>query len=67
VTCSVKKCPKLCSLNGLCQDGNCICQNGFKGKDCSERECPNKCSGRGLCVNGLCMCRLGFGGNLFKI
>jgi len=29
------------SGNGKCIEGNCVCQDGFHGKDCSEKNCPN--------------------------
>ncbi len=29
------------SGNGKCIEGNCVCENGFHGKDCSEKNCLN--------------------------
>ena len=33
-------CPRNCSYHGVCQFGNCICDNGYYGIDCSNISCP---------------------------
>ncbi|KAL4473123.1 hypothetical protein ABPG72_007353 [Tetrahymena utriculariae] len=43
-------CPNTCNQNGYCQNGLCICQNGFFGDDCSI-QCPlNNCTCQSPCV-----------------
>lgn len=32
--CFVKACPNLCNANGICIDGNCICNQRFTGSNC---------------------------------
>ncbi|MBN3302339.1 TENN protein, partial [Amia calva] len=34
--CSQRRCPNDCSGNGECDDGVCVCQEGFNGNDCSK-------------------------------
>merc|ERR1719161_539620 len=67
----LRKCPNDCTGNGLCFDGKCACNVGFRGPDCSEivcadetkvgpqctlPRCPNDCDAKGLCMNGKCGC-----------
>ncbi|XP_078605593.1 usherin-like isoform X2 [Branchiostoma floridae x Branchiostoma japonicum] len=47
---------------GKCENGRCVCDEGFTGDDCSERACPDNCKDRGDCVNGVCVCKPGFTG-----
>ncbi|KAL4438372.1 hypothetical protein ABPG74_009411 [Tetrahymena malaccensis] len=35
-----KSCPNNCSNNGVCNNGYCVCLNGYAGDDCSQR-CPD--------------------------
>jgi len=71
-------CANGCSGNGLCLDGKCVCNVGFKGADCATLicadpsktgpncdlpKCPRDCSGNGLCMNGKCACWTGFVGD----
>ncbi|MBN3325391.1 TENN protein, partial [Atractosteus spatula] len=39
--CSLRRCPNDCSGNGECDDGTCICEDGFTGIDCSKVMGPN--------------------------
>ena len=55
-----KKCPSNCSEKGICKDGKCVCNSGFKGDDCSTinpSTCPNDCSGHGECDNSTATCK----------
>lgn len=33
-----------CSGNGVCNNGTCLCNSGYVGKDCSIKNCLNNCS-----------------------
>merc|ERR1711904_413820 len=52
-------CPLLCSGQGECVNGACLCLAGFAGVDCSQKVC---CSGHGECDAGFCDCEPGWGG-----
>jgi len=60
----VKKCPKGCSGNGVCDDvkGVCTCSKGFSGKACDILPCKHKCLNNGQCKNGTCLCAPGWAG-----
>ena len=32
-------------MHGTCQDGTCVCDQGYIGDDCSKKDCMNSCSG----------------------
>jgi hypothetical protein len=52
--------------NGYCNDGTCICDEGWMGTKCDIREDPCKdiiCLNNGTCVNGKCDCPMGFTGS----
>lgn len=54
-------CPNLCSHQGDCIEGACLCFAGFMGVDCSVVGC---CNGHGSCdVPGECLCEPGWTGN----
>ncbi|XP_039958409.1 attractin-like protein 1 [Bactrocera tryoni] len=57
-----------CSGHGRCSEGDCICDNLYKGEACDVAACPNGCSedkGQGRCKEDdeRCLCNEGFGGN----
>uniref|UniRef100_A0A2M4CRS9 Putative attractin n=1 Tax=Anopheles darlingi TaxID=43151 RepID=A0A2M4CRS9_ANODA len=57
-----------CSGNGVCQEGECSCEQGFTGAACHIPRCPRLCSahlGRGWCdtKQQRCICKHGFIGN----
>lgn len=60
----IKKCPKACSGNGVCNDlkGECTCEKGFTGKACDILPCKHKCLNNGRCNNGTCLCAPGWAG-----
>ncbi|XP_050987810.1 tenascin [Labeo rohita] len=62
VQCSEEQCPKNCSGQGKCEEGNCICFQGFSGPDCSGKPCPANCNKKGKCVKGKCVCQTGYTG-----
>ncbi|XP_072936320.1 integrin beta-PS-like [Epargyreus clarus] len=56
----------LCSGNGVCTMGECVCKPNWSGDDCGrstdERACiapysHKVCSGNGDCFNGKCVCK----------
>ncbi|KTF78351.1 hypothetical protein cypCar_00033894 [Cyprinus carpio] len=50
-----------CSCDqGRCEDGKCVCFEGFGGEDCSIELCPVDCSENGECIDGACICAEGF-------
>lgn len=66
--CMDKVCPVGCGMHGKCVEGQCICQQGWKGPNCKDPDCPNDCSGHGQCAfqsvhsPGQCICNYGWGG-----
>ncbi|KAF4103423.1 hypothetical protein G5714_016306 [Onychostoma macrolepis] len=62
VQCSGEQCPKNCSGQGKCEDGKCVCFQGFSGPDCSGKTCPSNCNKKGNCVKGKCACQTGYTG-----
>ncbi|XP_042596658.1 mucin-3A-like isoform X2 [Cyprinus carpio] len=62
VQCSGEQCPKNCSSQGKCEDGKCVCFQGFSGPDCSGKTCPSNCNKKGNCVKGKCVCQTGYTG-----
>ncbi|XP_016308223.1 uncharacterized protein LOC107662658 [Sinocyclocheilus anshuiensis] len=62
VQCSGEQCPKNCSGQGKCEEGRCVCFQGFSGPDCSGKTCPSNCNKKGKCVKGKCVCQTGYTG-----
>jgi hypothetical protein len=69
--CSLLDCsgPELrnCSspTHGQCNNGTCVCREGWQGKDCGqvvEQQCPLGCSDIGDCHDGKCYCPPGYYG-----
>jgi spore coat protein CotH len=65
------KCPSFCYPQytlGICGNGKCNCNPGWKGRDCSLVSCPvNDCSKNGQCVQSsefgdYCQCKPGYTG-----
>ncbi|KAL0193499.1 hypothetical protein M9458_011795, partial [Cirrhinus mrigala] len=56
-------CPNNCLDRGYCEDGKCVCFEGYTGEDCSVLTCPANCNDQGQCLNGMCICDLGFTGD----
>lgn len=55
-----------CQNGGTCDDGTCICINGFSGQFCQTA--PDPCAGiiclnGGSCANGVCNCPTGYTGS----
>jgi hypothetical protein len=49
----------------VCNNGLCVCKNGWKGENCQKVACPNDCSGHGTCKlktgeDAICDCDSGF-------
>jgi hypothetical protein len=63
----IDKCETVVCLNGgICDDGTCICINGFSGQLCETA--PDPCAGitclnGGTCANGVCNCPMGYSGS----
>lgn len=55
-------CPNDCNGHGLCEQGQCVCDNGFTESDCSRNICPVLCSGNGIYLRGACKCSPGYFG-----
>ena len=55
---------KKCSIRGTCQNGSCVCDEGYDYFDCSVniQKCPNNCYYHGECINGKCVCDIGWYG-----
>jgi hypothetical protein len=67
ISCRDKCKDAVCLNGGACQDGECICQTGYTGKNCETAIASDPCSNitclnGGTCVNGICDCPTGFGG-----
>ncbi|XP_073703646.1 uncharacterized protein tnxba [Garra rufa] len=62
VQCSEEQCPKNCSGQGKCEEGRCVCFQGFSGPDCSGKTCPSNCNKKGKCVKAKCVCQTGYAG-----
>ncbi|KAL3832478.1 hypothetical protein ACJMK2_024118 [Sinanodonta woodiana] len=61
---------KICSSNGKCQCGECVCNNGFQGRycQCKSDKCPRdvnglECGGHGRCECEECQCESGYSGH----
>ncbi|KAK2903267.1 hypothetical protein Q8A67_007980 [Cirrhinus molitorella] len=62
VQCSGEQCPNNCSGQGKCEEGKCVCFQGFSGPDCSGKACPSNCNKKGKCVKGKCVCQTDYTG-----
>ncbi|KAL4617104.1 N-acetylglucosamine-1-phosphodiester alpha-N-acetylglucosaminidase isoform X1 [Arapaima gigas] len=52
-----------CSGRGTCEDGRCVCQEGWAGPACDTPVCQSPtCDGHGLCTRGGCVCDAGWTG-----
>merc|ERR1719393_835182 len=53
-----------CNDRGRCNNGTCICAEGFSGNSCDRRTCPQNCNSRSMCdfSTGVCTCLPGFDG-----
>ncbi|KAH7714861.1 EGF-like domain containing protein [Aphelenchoides avenae] len=72
--CDNANCPlnhegKMCSGQGACECGKCLCEQGFTGDDCGCSDDPAPCtengvvcSGNGVCECGKCACNVGYTG-----
>lgn len=55
----------VCYNNGVCDDGTCLCPNGYSGTNCEIQLDPCAtvtCYNGGTCVSGICNCPTGYGG-----
>jgi len=58
-----------CGQHGLCEDGACVCTDGYLGEFC---DVPGPCVGidcgeHGTCVEGLCECDTGYEGDRCEV
>ena len=53
-----------CLNGGICDEGNCLCQNGYSGENCEDFDaCWNRnCQNGGICLEGTCICANGYEG-----
>ncbi|CAL4193191.1 unnamed protein product, partial [Meganyctiphanes norvegica] len=55
--------PECIKNQGDCDNGKCLCKDGFSGDDCSIKDCNPVCvEKQGDCVDGKCICKPGFTG-----
>lgn len=57
--CSVRDCPSACHNNGVCVNGVCDCDKGYRGIACQERFVFN-----GKLVEGFPVCDKGWTGSV---
>lgn len=65
--CNMNQCQEVNCLNGgACNDGTCICPEGYTGEYCENEvvdPCDNVgCLNGGVCVDGSCVCPNGYEG-----
>jgi hypothetical protein len=62
--CATKSCHKDCFQHGTCDDGACVCDEGFAAPYCEVHSCPKGCGGsdHGVCDDGSCLCKFGWSG-----
>lgn len=48
--CEMMTCPSDCSQHGYCNNGTCLCQEGYRGRDCGISTQPQPCQCAILCV-----------------
>lgn len=58
-----------CLNGGVCNNGACICPDGFSGENCEEKgPCVGiSCLNGGICNDGVCLCPNGFSGEQCEI
>lgn len=64
-SCNPNECKQVNCLNGgACNEGVCICPEGYTGQYCEETDdgCGNACTNGQVCVNGNCECPQGYEG-----
>jgi hypothetical protein len=64
-SCTDKCADVVCQNNGICEDGICICVDGYSGTNCEiEGPCHSSpCLNGGVCVEGICDCPSGYDGS----
>ena len=60
--CASDPCKEVACVNGVCEDGSCVCQAGWTGPQCEVKLCEPDCGPHGDCVNGACECDPGWAG-----
>ena len=58
-----------CLNGGTCNDGTCVCPDGFSGEFCQTTDlcAAITCQNGGACLDGLCDCPDGFGGEFCEV
>lgn len=59
--CKSDPCENVSCDHGVCSDGECQCETGWKGADCSVYDCDARC-GHGSCFDDSCYCDLAYVG-----
>ena len=57
------ECTAGCSGHGVCSNGVCHCDEGWRGDNCAASTCHFMCHGHGQCVAGSCVCHAGYSGD----
>lgn len=58
-----RRCESDCSGHGLCENGLCLCEDGWTGTTCEALKCASVCGPHGVCTHKGCVCDAGWTGD----